>query len=314
MRDLDLSLLRTFVSVVDAGGFTRGAERVHRTQSTVSQQIRKLEEHIGRPLLLRSARSLELTDDGERLMGHARQLLRLADATMAAFDDPISEIVRIGLPEDYAVDHLPALLSRFAANHPTVRLEVRCDLSISLRNSFDQGELDLILIKETETNGVALAQWADPLDWACAQDLPPLPELNTPSAPLPLVAFPQGCIYRNRAVHLLEAAGRRWRIAYTSPSLVGVQAAIRAGLGLSALSLNAWGPGLQRISPQQAQLWGLPPLPAAQRSLYGQRRLAAGAQALADLLMDSLRDSPALGVPSPRARAPVSPDPIRYSA
>jgi DNA-binding transcriptional LysR family regulator len=314
MRDLDLSLLRTFVSVVDAGGFTRGAERVHRTQSTVSQQIRKLEEQIGRPLLMRTARSLDLTDDGERLLGHARRLLRLADATLQSFEDPISEVVRIGLPEDYAVDRLPALLSRFAEAYPAVQLEVRCELSISLRHAFDQGELDLALVKETESTAVPLAQWADPLAWAVGEESEAPAALANPGAAVPLVVFPQGCVYRERAIHLLEHLGRRWRIAYTSPSLAGVQAALRAGLGLAPLSLTAWGDGLCRLSAEKAALWGLPPLPAAQRSLYGQRRLAAGAQALADLLIDSLRDTPALGFSTARAAAAPSPDSVRYRA
>lgn len=292
MRDLDLGLLRTFVSVVDAGGFTRGAERVHRTQSTVSQQIQKLEQQIGRPLLMRTARSLDLTDDGERLLGYARKLLYLADDAIDAFEGPTRETIRIGLPEDYAVARLPSLLGDFSTLHPTIRLDVRCDLSIALRTALDQGDLDLILIKETTPSGTPLACWQDTLFWACSADRPLPADVCDPQAPVPLVAFPQGCVYRNRAIHMLESRNRRWRIAYTSPSLAGIQAAVAAGLGLSVLSTASQSPGVRALSAKEAHQTGFPPLPAAQRVLYGRRTLSTGAQALARMLIDSLRDTP----------------------
>src|SRR6516165_9939571 len=116
---LDLDLLRSFVLVVDAGGFTRAGERVHRTQSTVSQQIRRLEESIGRPLLLRKGKQVSLTEEGERLLNYARRILALADEARDAVAGPAPEaIVRLGIPEDFAAYRLAQVLSKFTRSHP----------------------------------------------------------------------------------------------------------------------------------------------------------------------------------------------------
>ena len=128
----DLELLRSFISVVDAGSFTRAGERVHRTQSTVSQQIQRLEEQFGRPLLHRTGRRVTPTDDGERLLPYARRLLALADETREAMAQ--SEglgILRLGIPEDFAARRLSELLSRFFRTHPQLRYDVRCELSVT---------------------------------------------------------------------------------------------------------------------------------------------------------------------------------------
>src|SRR5262249_23434009 len=130
---LDLDLLRSFVSVVDAGGFTRAGERVHRTQSTVSQQIKRLEDTLGRPLLHRNGRQASLTEEGERLLSYARRLLALAEEARDAVARPTDGgIVKLGIPEDFASQRLPKVLSQFARSRPGLRLDVRCDLSVAL--------------------------------------------------------------------------------------------------------------------------------------------------------------------------------------
>lgn len=275
MRDLDIVLLRAFVAVADAGGFTAAGTRLHRTQSTVSQQIRKLEEQVGRRLFERTARSLELTEDGERLLGHARRILALSSEAAGLFAGPTTEVVRIGVPEDYAVDHLPLLLGRFTQARPEVRLHVECDLSVRLMDALDAGDMDLVLVKQFHDDRPALAEWTEPLHWYGGSGAPP------PDGAVPLVVFPQGCVYRNLAVHELEKAGLPWRVVYSSPSLAGVQAAVRAGLGVSVLSPSALGPDMRRLD-------GLPPLPSSRLVLYGRKRLGPGARAAADLLADSL--------------------------
>ena len=231
---LDLDLLHSFVSVVDAGGFTRAGERVHRSQSTVSQQIRKLEEALECALFIRDGRQVQLTEDGERLLGYARRMLALSTEVREAVSGRQRvDVVRLGIPDDFAPEALTALLAAYVRERPTLRLSVRCDLSAALTRSLERGDLDVALLKREPgagmDTGAALAAWPEPaLDRSqrlAAADV----------EPVPLVAFPQGCIYRNRAIHALEAAGRRWRIAYESPNLLGLQAALAGGLGVALL-------------------------------------------------------------------------------
>jgi DNA-binding transcriptional LysR family regulator len=229
---LDLDLLRSFVSVIDAGGFTRAGERVHRTQSTVSQQIRRLEEALGRPLLHRNGKSVAPTEEGERLLSYARRILSLAAEAQDVVARPTSDgVVRLGIPEDFAANRLTKLLSRFARSRPGLRLDVRCDLSVKLRSDLERGDLDLALMKRDagETGGVAA--WPESLTWVTSRSHPIDPRRN----PVPLAVFSQGCLYRARAIHALEAAGRAWHIAYTSPNFASIQAAVSAGLGVSIL-------------------------------------------------------------------------------
>ncbi|WP_019937536.1 LysR family transcriptional regulator [Bordetella sp. FB-8] len=239
---MDLDLLHSFVSVVDAGGFTRAGERVHRTQSTVSQQIRKLESNLGCALFRRIGRQVDLTEDGERLLGYARRMLALStEIRETVSGKPGVEIVRLGVPDDFAVSQLTALAADFAASHPRARIAMRCDLSVQLGRALDRGELDVALVKREPGAGPCLAAWPERLRWLRGRHGAgrPLPD------PIPLVAFPQGCIYRNRAIHALESAGLRWRIAYESPNIHGLQAALEGGLGIALLAERCMTPGTQ---------------------------------------------------------------------
>jgi DNA-binding transcriptional LysR family regulator len=230
---LDLELLRSFVSVVDAGGFTRAGERVHRTQSTVSQQIRRLEEDVGQPLLNRTARDVTPTEAGERLLSYARRLLSLAEEARDMMARPGNEgAVRLGVPEDFAAYRLAKLLAAFSRSHPGLRLDVRADQSANLKRDLERGDLDLALFKRTAGERGAIAVWAERVHWVTSKSHP----RNTSAGSVPLIGFPAGCLYRAGAIHALESAGRTWHMAYTSSSLTGIQAAIAAGLGLSILS------------------------------------------------------------------------------
>jgi len=230
---LDLELLRSFVSVVDAGGFTRAGERVHRTQSTVSQQIRRLEEDLGQTLLNRNGKDVSVTEPGERLLSYARRLLALAEEARDVVQQPGHEgAVRLGLPEDFAAYRLPRLLGAFSRSHPSLRLDVRSDQSLYLKRELERGELDLALLKRDASEKGGIASWPERVHWVTskhhARDLR--------NGSLPLIGFPGGCLYRAPAIHALESAGRAWHMAYTSSSLAGIQAAVAAGMGLSILS------------------------------------------------------------------------------
>ena len=230
---LDLDLLRSFVSVVDAGGFTRAGERVHRTQSTVSQQIKRLEDEIGQPLLFRNGKDVTPTEAGERLLSYARRLLSLAEEARDVVSEPSKEgAVRLGIPEDFAAYRLAKLLATFSRAHPNLRLDVRADQSIPLKRDIERGELDLALFKRSAGERGGIAVWPEKVHWVTSKTHP----INAGVASVPLIGFPAGCLYRSRAIHALESAGRSWHMAYTSSSLAGIQAAVAAGMGLSILS------------------------------------------------------------------------------
>lgn len=230
---LDLELLRSFVSVVDAGGFTRAGERVHRTQSTVSQQIKRLEEDVGQVLLHRDGKDVRPTEAGERLLSYARRLLSLAEEARDVLQQPGSEgAVRLGIPEDFAAYRLAKLLGAFSRSHPGLRLDVRADQSKHLKRDLERGELDLALFKREAGEGGAIAVWPERVHWVTSKSHP----IQANVTSVPLIGFPLGCLYRAGAIHALESAGRPWHMAYTSSSLSGIQAAVAAGMGLSILS------------------------------------------------------------------------------
>ncbi|MGN6573628.1 MAG: LysR substrate-binding domain-containing protein [Pseudolabrys sp.] len=229
---LDIELLRSFVSVVDAGGFTRAGERVHRTQSTVSQQIRRLEESVGRPLLVRDGKRATPTEEGERLLTYARRILALAQEARDVVARPVIDgVVRLGIPEDFAAYRLPEILSDFARSRPSLRLDVRSGLSVTLQAALARGELDVVLYKRNIGEGGGSVGWPERLQWVTSRKHP----VDMQRDPIPIAVAEHGCLYRNRLIHALEAAGRTWHIAYTSPNLSGIQAAASVGLGVAIL-------------------------------------------------------------------------------
>jgi len=241
----DLDLLRSFVSVVDAGGFTRAGERVHRTQSTVSQQVKRLEDDVGKPLLNRIGKQVTLTEDGERLLSYARRILALAEEARDVVARPDTEgAVRLGLPEDFAAYRLTRLLASFARSSPGLRLDIRVAQSVNLRRDLDRGDLDLALHKRDAGSKGGIAVWPERLHWVTSRSHPIAADVRS----IPLIFFPTGCLYRTRAIHAIEAAGRAWHMAYTSSSLTGIQAAVAAGLGLSILPAIAVQPEHQVLT------------------------------------------------------------------
>jgi DNA-binding transcriptional LysR family regulator len=230
---LDLDLLRSFVSVVDAGGFTRASQRVHRTQSTISQQIKRLEDDLGQTLLNRTAKDVTPTEAGERLLSYARRLLALAEEARDVLTRPGQDgAVRLGIPEDFAAYRLAKLLASCSRTRPGLRLDVRADQSLYLRRDLERGDLDLALLKRDAGEKGGIAVWPERVHWVTSKSHP----IDVKTTSLPLIGFPGGCLYRARAIHALESAGRAWHMAYTSSNLAGIQAAVAAGLGLSILS------------------------------------------------------------------------------
>jgi DNA-binding transcriptional LysR family regulator len=230
--NLDLDLIRAFVAVAEARSFTRAGARLGRTQSTVSLQIKRLEESVNAGLFSRDPRSVTLTGHGEALLVQARRLLRLNDEILGEmFEHSLEGEVRFGAPEDFATTHLPGILGDYARAYPHVSLSVTCDLTLRLMDKMSQGDLDLALIKREPMGGeLGVRVWREQLVWVGAGD-----DVLPHGGPVPLVVAPAPCVYRKRATAALDVVQRPWRIAYTSPSLAGQQAALRAGLGVTAL-------------------------------------------------------------------------------
>lgn len=283
LHNLDIDLLRAFATVADVGGFTRAADILLRRQSTLSLQIKRLEDALGHRLLERSSRRVRLTAEGEALLPHVRQMLDLNDRIVARLNEPaLAGNVRLGTPEDFATTHLPNVLARFAQAHPGVQLEVTCDLTLNLMTRFRRGDFDLVLVKrEPERSDRGVRVWREPLVWVAAE------RLTLPGqGPLPLVLSPPPCVYRKRATDSLNAARRPWRIAYSCASLAGQHAAVKAGLGMTVLPKDMVPAGLAAIERRE----GLPDLHDTEIALLSARKLSAPARRLHEHIVRSLED------------------------
>ena len=252
---LDPHLLQSFVAIVETGSFTRAGERMHLTQSTISQQMRRLEQQLGCPLLDRSGRQVVTTAQGETLLGLARRILGL----LAQAGDRVGEAslpLRLGVPEDFAAGAMTAVLAAFARQYPEVRLEVQSDLSHALWQAFEAGELDLALIKQGRGQGEPIARWREPLAWVDSRDWP-----AGERDPVPLVVFPSEGLYRRQITDALDARGIAWRIAYVSPSLASLQGAVSAGIGVSLLPTRL-------LQPDQVELTHWPSVRPVELALH----------------------------------------------
>lgn len=229
--NIDTITLQCFISVAETGSFTKAAERVGRTQSAISQQMSKLENMLGKPLLVRG-KTFSLTPEGEIFLGYARQLFTLHREAMDRFKEPELEgEVRFGLPENFASVYLSEVLADFSRIHPRILLNIECDLTLNLFERFKKKKFDLVLVKmnrpEDFPNGLDV--WSEPLKWVGDASL------IDPNKPVPLVLSPLPCVYRASAIKTLEDAGRSWRLVFSSPSYAGTVAAVKAGMGITAI-------------------------------------------------------------------------------
>jgi DNA-binding transcriptional LysR family regulator len=281
---LELELLRSFVAVADCGGFHRAAERLNLTQSTISQQVKRLELETKRPLFRRTTRSVALTDDGEMLLADARRLLQLEEAARHRLAAPrLSGMVRLGVVEEVAGGSLPSALGRFAILHPSVKLEVQIGVSAELIEQLNRGRLDVVFAKRPLGTSRGRLVWREPMVWAAADTF----DLVLDSA-LPLALYRERSVSREAALAALNNSDLTWEIVYTSPSLTGVRAAALAGLGITPLPASAVIAGLRILDSQE----GLPSLPDLEFAIYEKARPEKAAAALAAALL-ALGQSPA---------------------
>jgi DNA-binding transcriptional LysR family regulator len=285
--NLDMDVLRTFVAGFELGSFARAAQRVGRSQSAVSTQLRKLEEQVGVPLVRKSGRGLALTPAGESFLGYARRLLELNDeAVDRVRGADVEGWVRLGLPQDFAEGGLPAVLGRFSRAHPRVRVEVQVDRSVVLADRTMKGELDIALAWGDGGGAPHARRVAEvPGRWIGRPGWPGVRALG--GEPLPFAAFAPPCTFRTAAIEALDAAGLPWRLVFTTPSLAGLWAAAEGGLGITVRSAIRLPPGLAVLDPAAA---GLPALPAAALSLVqADAEPPAAAARLADILLETVQ-------------------------
>ncbi|MBP0614791.1 LysR substrate-binding domain-containing protein [Jiella mangrovi] len=244
ISNLDIDLARTFVAICETGNFTRAAERVFRSPSAVSLQVKRLEEIVGRPLFRRETRAVDLTVDGEHLLGFARKMLKLNDDAMSYFRRPVIEgRVRFGAPNDSGVFAVPEILKRFASTHPHVEVEVRLDTSSELRRRCVAGELDVALFTCEEGFGLPVREvHTEMLVWVGLKN-----GCAATRDPLPLALAGHGCSWRSLALDSLDRAGLEYRVAYSSEQCQAQIAAVEADLAIAALPASVLSPRLVRL-------------------------------------------------------------------
>lgn len=286
----DLDVLRTFVTGIDMGSFARAADKLGRSTSAVSAQLKKLEDQLGMPVLRKEGRGMVTTPAGESLLGYARRLLELNDeAANAVRGAELAGSVRLGIQQDFGEHVLTEVLGRYARLHPRVRIEARAARNTELMELLNSGRLDMALAWE---GGAATPHAVDvgrlAMRWIGAADetrvVPTLALAGNAKEPLPLVMMDAPCVMRSAAIRALDQAGIPWRIAFSSPGLSGVWAAVAAGLGVTVRTDAGLPPSLRVLDAPS-----LPPLPDIGLRLYrADADLNPPAQHLHDIVLEAL--------------------------
>ena len=273
-NDLDMALLRAFLTVVEAGGVTRAAAALGVSQAAASQQIRRLEEALDCRLFERVGRRLVLAPSGERLLAQARRLLAMNDEVWASMRTPSFEgEVRLGVPYDIVGSFLPGVLRRFAKAQPRVRVSLVCEDSKIVRAALTSGGVDLALTTETECGRHGETLRTDRLVWVGA----PGGDAHLKD-PLPVSLGAPSCVFRPVAIEALGRAKRDWRAVCEVSRMEPVHAVLEAGLAVAPL--------LRASVPERFEILGrdarLPALPEFRINLYAPPGLNPAARDLAD--------------------------------
>jgi DNA-binding transcriptional LysR family regulator len=287
--DLEIDLLRAFVAVAETGSFTTAAAVVGRSQSAVSQKVLRLEEILDRRVFERSSRSLSLTRDGEHLLVAARRMLEFNDSVMRGLREPSAVgTLRLGISEDFVPGQLPKLLARFSRLYPGVHLDLMTGLSCELLAAYDDDRIDAVIAKKDGTAQRGRVIWREPLVWLASADY----QLDF-SKPARLVMLRPPCTYRELMIASLDSVRREWTAACTASSLMGVQAAVAGGLGVTILGRSFVQENMQILHAPEH--W--PPLPMTEITVIGEESNSADlVQPLVSFLTESLGSSRALSL------------------
>ncbi|MCJ2085169.1 LysR family transcriptional regulator [Methylobacterium sp. E-005] len=250
-RSLDIDLLRSFASVAETGALSRAAGRIGRSQAALSMQMKRLENAVGQPLLVRTGRGVVLTVQGERLLVHARRILASHDDALVELSGgSLSGSLRFGCPDDYAQAFLPTLLRGFAQHHPAAAIEVVCAATPRLQAQFERGGLDLALVSVPLAAERAILR-RENLVWVVPRDT-----TSSWADPVPLALGDPDTLDHRAALTALERSRRSYRIAYASGSLSGLLAVVRSGQAVAVLTRSAVPADLRILTPAS----GLPAL------------------------------------------------------
>jgi DNA-binding transcriptional LysR family regulator len=280
--NFDIDCLRSFLVVADTMSFSRAAESVGRSQSTVSQQIAKLEVQIGKGLLTRrKGRVIELTSEGGKLLQYARRILQLNDEAYSSMsDDVLTGFVRLGVPFDFFARDFTTWLARFKNKHPMVGLEVEANQSENLLKRSARGEFDLAFFKQETGAKNGTVALREQLVWVSGPNYSP-----DATESVPLILFPEGCAYRRCAVAALKDQKRSWHLSFVSPSFDCLKSAAVEGMGITVLARALVVPPLRVVRHRLR----LPQLPTVELVYsYGRRSNSRVVSELANYLADSL--------------------------
>jgi DNA-binding transcriptional LysR family regulator len=283
--NFDIDCLRSFLVVADTMSFSRAAESVGRSQSTVSQQIAKLEAQIGKGLLTRrKGRVIDLTSEGGKLVRYARRILQLNDEAYASMsDDVLAGFVRLGVPLDFFGRDFTAWLARFKNKHPMVGLEVEANQSENLMKRCARGEFDLAFFKQETGAKNGTVALREQLVWVSGPNYAP-----DAGESVPLILFPEGCAYRRCAVAALKDHKRPWHLSFVSPSFECLKSAAVEGMGVTVLARALVAPPLRVVRHGLR----LPQLPSVELVYsHGRRSNSRVVSELANYLADSLTNA-----------------------
>jgi DNA-binding transcriptional LysR family regulator len=262
--NLEIDALRTFVAVAEHRNFTRAAGVVSRTQSTVSVQIKNLEQRLGFALFERTKRSVALTERGDKLLSYAQSILRLNDEGVRAVTEaPLQGRLRIGITEYFAPHHMPAILNAFLGAYPTLDIEVTTGVTGHLCGLMKNGGLDMVIGRRELGSSEGELIRRERVSWVAAESYKLRPRDTVSLALLPL-----GCGIRSLATGALDKQRRPWRAAYCGPSVLGLQSAVSAGMAASCLTHSAMLDGFRKLGARE----GLPTLPDSELALFSGRR------------------------------------------
>lgn len=250
---LDSELLRTFLAVADSGSVSAGAERIFRSQSATSLQIKRLEELLGQPVFVRHGRGVILTPAGERLRPVATRVIGMLDSTLAEMrSNPVQGVLRMGIPDEFGHTVLPHALAAFAREHPRVELLVQSALSAEYPDALDRGELDIAVYDSDSAAPANTILSRQRIRWAVARHV-----ALTEQDPLPLALFDRNCWWRDRALQSMQDMQRPFRVVYTCETVAGVLAAVRAGIAVGLLYADDLGDNLVELGIRD----GFPAMP-----------------------------------------------------
>jgi DNA-binding transcriptional LysR family regulator len=278
---LDNDHLRALIAIAESGSFTRAAEIIHKTQSAVSMQIRRLEERLGVEIFVKEGRTARLTPEGERLLDYAYRIIRLSDEAVASLrGDRLTGTVKLGVPDDYAERYLPQILARFTESNPGIEVVVVCEPTPCLVANMQANEIDMAIITHSKQRDVGEIIREEKLLWVASQR-----HCTHQHRPVPLALGRDTCDWRRAATSTLDAAGTPFKVLYTSWNSAAVGAVVLAGMAVSVLPESAIRPGMRILSEED----GFAALPTVKIALLRNphaRDTLAGA--LADHIVQSL--------------------------